>query len=709
MAGVGTDSRVTAAWVGPYRADELFVGESACAEIKRSAPVNSAPPLGEEKHQDLALILLREELSSAGVSIAFGELHQDVFASARLMGFHGCVAEPRYARETIQLSPSFTGLVNDRLLSFLNANVPPGMSGGPLLFDHNDEQVCLGIARLGGLGKTRALVTSGRTIKEFLDSEPVNQFLLSQGLEVSCRFLLQEELRRYLERVKEEAADLPSFYPEEMRNLPQGKEGLFHRIRQRVTVVDGREREQWRGREKEDLERRKAAGQSAALEIDYDPTPERPKNFDTNDVDGPKAPELLDWDDGARQERFRQAVILGDPGFGKSWLLRHEAWLLASECLKELAKDRAAELSPDLMLPIRLRLPDLAHSKQSSLVLRIDEQLAPQMSVTLRAYARQCVDLGRATLLLDSWDEIPGPRESLRNDIASFAMMSQCRILLTSRGAGYDPYHSPLPHKPELQIVAFARPQVEAFVKAWFAPKPGTARKFMGALGRQSSVAGLGRIPLLLSLLCRIFQGTGSELPLRRGEVYQLCLEGLLFDWKQRDKAEQPDGGDRSEIKPLIENIARAAGKLFEQKLDQFTNAELAAAAGFSLETEAEREQAHAFVQHRKEDGILVVVSTLSPELPGLDRSPTVQFLHRTFYEYLTAYDVAQRVKRNGWKPVQSLLANHLFDPQWQEVIVLLAGELGRSRAVALLFSQRKSRRPVPAQARIGSTLSPGN
>ena len=671
---VGGSER-TADWIGPYRADELFVGESECTDIRRSAPANSAPP-GEEKHPDLALILLSEEMSSAAVSVAFGELHRKVFESARLVGFHGCVAEPRYCRETVQLSPSFTGLVNDRLLSFLNANVPPGMSGGPLLLDYKNQQVCLGIARLGGLGRKGAVVTSGRAIKEFLDSEPIEQFLLSQGLEVSCRFLLQEELLQYLERVKEEAAELPSFYPEELRNLPQGKEGLFHRIRQRVTVVDSKEREQWRKREKEYLERLKAAGHSAALEIDYDPTPERPKKFYTIDTEGPTAPELLDWDDGSQQERFRQAVILGDPGFGKSWLLRHEAWLLASACEKKIATDRSDELPQDLTIPIRLRLPDLARSKQSSLPLRIKQQLALQMSVTLQAYILQCVQSGRAALLLDSWDEVRQPRESLRKSIASFVMISQCRILLTSRGAGYDPYHSPLPNKPELQIVAFARPQVEAFVKAWFAPKPGTARRFLSALGRQSSIAGLGRIPLLLSLLCRIFQSTKSELPLRRVEVYQLCLMGLLFDWKQRDKPEQTNGHDRSEIRLQIENLARAAGNLFEQKLDQFTNVEFAAAAGFSLKTEAEREQAHAFVQHRKEDGILIEVSTLSPELPGLDRSPTVQFLHRTFFEYLTAYDVAQRVKRDGWGPMQSALTSHLFDPQWQEVIVLLAGEL---------------------------------
>ena len=663
-------------WIGPYRTDELIVGESECADIRRSAPVNSAPPAGKEKHPDLALILLKKDMSSAAVPVAFGELHRKVFESAQLVGFHGCVEEPGYCRETVQLSPSFTGLINDRLLSFQNANVSPGMSGGPLLLDYKNEQVCLGIARLGGLGRTKTVVTSGRAIKEFLDSEPVAQFLLSQGLEVSCRFLLQEELLQYLERVKAEAAELPSFYPEELRNLPHGKEGLFHRIRQRVTVVDSREREQWRKREKEELERRKAAGNSVALEIDYDPTPERPKNFNTIDIGGPKAPELLDWDEGSQQERFRQAVILGDPGFGKSWLLRHEAWLLASACEKKIATDGSDELPDDLTIPIRLRLPDLARSKQSSLPLRIKKQLALQMSVTLQTYIMQCVESGRATLLLDSWDEVRQPRESLRKSIASFVMTSQCRILLTSRGAGYDPSHSPLPDKPELQIVAFARPQVEAFVEAWFAPQPGAARKFLSALSRQSSIAGLGRIPLLLSLLCRIFQSTKSELPLRRVEVYQLCLMGLLFDWKQRDKSEQTNGHDRSEIELQIENLARAAGKLFEQKLDQFTNVEFAAAAGFSLKTEAEREQAHAFVQHRKEDGILIAVSTLSSELTGFDRSPTVQFLHRTFFEYLTAYDVAQRVKSDGWESMQRLLTSHLFDPQWQEVIVLVAGEL---------------------------------
>ena len=36
----------------------------------------------------------------------------------------------------------------------------------------------------------------------------------------------------------------------------------------------------------------------------------------------------------AESEEFRRAVVLGDPGFGKTWLLRHEARRLA---LQELA------------------------------------------------------------------------------------------------------------------------------------------------------------------------------------------------------------------------------------------------------------------------------------------------------------------------------------------------------------------------------------
>ena len=56
--------------------------------------------------------------------------------------------------------------------------------------------------------------------------------------------------------------------------------------------------------------------------------------------------------------KLQRGVIVGDPGFGKSWLLRWEALKFAT---KALALIEAENDWGDLVIPIRMRLSDLAN------------------------------------------------------------------------------------------------------------------------------------------------------------------------------------------------------------------------------------------------------------------------------------------------------------------------------------------------------------
>jgi hypothetical protein len=58
----------------------------------------------------------------------------------------------------------------------------------------------------------------------------------------------------------------------------------------------------------------------------------------------------------------------------------------------------------------------------------------------------------------------------------------------------------------------------------------------------------------------------------------------------------------------------------------------------------------------------------------GLSRNGEVQFsfAHRSFLEYFTAQDLA----RQGWQAITAKIDKKAWDPRWQEVTVLLAGQL---------------------------------
>ena len=92
-------------------------------------------------------------------------------------------------------------------------------------------------------------------------------------------------------------------------------------------------------------------------------------------ADRPKPPEPIAWDAQAR-ERFRRVVVLGDPGFGKTWLLRREARSLALEQAEAL-RDRRIGLD-EVVVPFYARLSDLSNllaDPKHTAILGLDDAL----------------------------------------------------------------------------------------------------------------------------------------------------------------------------------------------------------------------------------------------------------------------------------------------------------------------------------------------
>jgi len=77
---------------------------------------------------------------------------------------------------------------------------------------------------------------------------------------------------------------------------------------------------------------------------------------------------------------------------------------------------------------------------------------------------------------------------------------------------------------------------------------------------------------------------------------------------------------------------------------------------------------ATSVIAELKHAGILITTSEY--------RDAPLLFLHRTFHEYLVARALAQRAQAEGWGAIAVLLDRKAWRPAWQEVIVLLAGQL---------------------------------
>jgi HEAT repeat protein len=488
---------------------------------------------------------------------------------------------------------------------------------------------------------------------------------------VSVRCRLVEEVLEYLADLITRVVEPPRFLRADQPDHVQ-----FGTIRQMVRVVENRS----------ELERLRAAGQHSDY-LAYAPARARPE---ADFIDGTHRDRLapappVPWDDHAG-ERFRRAVILGDPGSGKTWLLRYESHRLASRAIEQL-ENRSSGLG-GIVLPIFVRLPTVSdhlarvdyddRSLEDTLVMLA----SGRRSDAFRDLVRAKFAAGRCAVLLDAWDEVEhGDRplgrradrlRQLEDGLEDFvARHPDCRLLLTSRIVGYA--GSPVPDAQELELLAFETAEVEGFARSWFGSGTDLADCFLAMLRRDIQVRGLSRIPLMLALLVRAYQRTLSgqgTFPTRRVDLYRLCLRDLLQVWMREEKGHR--GLGEGYVDAVLEMLQEVAFALYDSGREQFRESELRAEIRVWLDGpnskhhELGDEKAADLIDGLKHAGILIAVNEQA--------DARLLFLHRTFHEYLAASDLARRANRDGWTSIEAMVDRRVWLPAWHEIIVALAG-----------------------------------
>lgn len=522
--------------------------------------------------------------------------------------------------------------------------------------------------------------------------------------------LLIPEVLQYLDGLATDAAELPRYYPDHLRTGESGKT-RFDNVRQMVQVVEDRSAfERWQA---EVMERMRATGQGFDL-ITYKPARALPEAEGHDEARGGRLtpPSPVPWDERAG-DRFKRAVILGDPGFGKTWLLHYEARRLAVDAARRL-REQAGNLD-ELILPIFARLPDVNQSDdplEKALIALVGARVEAGGSDALRRFVREKMESGRCVILLDALDEVPveSPadgqsirlrphhRQRLLRRLADFArQFPRPRLLLTSRIVGYDPAQLSIPNLQELELLAFDVPQIESFVSTWFGDDERAANQCLAMLRQVPQVRGLGRIPLMLTLLCRTFlecEEKQCEFPTHRTELYDYCLRGLLRDWKsEKDQREISD----AYVDAVFELLHTLSFTLLVEGHEHFGESILRQHItpwldGLKSSHELCGRNAASIIAELKREGVLITA--------GEHRGAPLLFLHRTFHEYLTAGTLGKLVNDKGWRAkiesqgkrltVRQLVEKKAWDPAWQEVIVLLAGLLQNPAPLLKLLADRK-------------------
>ena len=396
------------------------------------------------------------------------------------------------------------------------------------------------------------------------------------------------------------------------------------------------------------------------------------------------------------------AVLLGDPGSGKTTFANFLALVLAGDLLGDETVNRSLlgdSWKSGPRLPLRVVLRDFAAQLESNSKETPGEQLLRHFVGSLGAglagfeplLCKHLVEDG-GILILDGFDEVPAAHH--RREIVKQAVLDlrrsfpRLRFLLTSRTYAYQRQQWRLPDFTEAVLAPFSDEQVQAFVGHWYAhvctvrrnltpdAAKGRATLLQHAIDRSPYLRELARRPLLLTLMASLHAWRGGTLPGQREELYEESVNLLLDFWEKPKTVVGSDGRPvlqtesaaewlntpRQQVREALEGLAfkihaeqpdrTGAADMKEQDLVQA----LVAAAG------ADTRPARVVEYIRDRAGLLI------------NRAEGVYgFPHRTFQEYLAA----RHLTVAGFPDKLVELARDDIE-RWREVVLLAGAKAAR-------------------------------
>lgn len=404
----------------------------------------------------------------------------------------------------------------------------------------------------------------------------------------------------------------------------------------------------------------------------------------------------------------RRLVVLGAPGSGKTTFLRY----LALTYARDLRGDRPGLVWERLgraerLMPVLLSLHDFARHLQAAypdsgtdgpvlLLDYLDDYFTAQEILLPRGFFRTPLEAGEAILLLDGMDGVADPelRRRVARIIEAFTRRYPGnRYVVTSRIVGYQ---GPARLGEDYFITTvrnFDGAAVEQFVRNWnLAVEVGLARRRSRAIERRAEAEAEGLLeairaservrelavnPLLLTVIALVHRYR-AQLPGRRAELYEECVEVLLGYWDEAKGLREVglpglalDAGDR---RSLLEPVALW---MHERQLREIDREMLLRQLrglfeSLSVDTREADKRAEGFVR------VIGVRSGLLQER----ELGVYSFSHLSFQEYLAARAVAGREDYIEYALVRA------DDPWWREVLLLIASYLstqGKARVTALI------------------------
>ena len=374
-------------------------------------------------------------------------------------------------------------------------------------------------------------------------------------------------------------------------------------------------------------------------------------------------------------ETFSKLMILGKPGAGKTTFLKH----LAIQCI-------GGQFQGD-QVPVFITLKDFVEADGKPGLLEYIDQLIATNPLGARYTVPLATILGagRALILLDGLDEVRDADSSrVLRQIREFSQQfPQNQFVITCRIAAREYTFEQF---TEVEIADFDDKQIADFSDKWFRSKndPIKAERFLQKLKEDESIRELATNPLLLTLLCLVFEDSGS-FPTNRAELYQTGVDVLLKKWDVTRDIERDQVYKRLSLKRKEDLLSQIARTTFE------------AGNYFFKQREVER-YISQYIQNLPD-------ASTDPDVLELDSTAVLKaieaqhglfverargiysFSHLTFHEYFTARKIVTSCNPYAADdPMLQGLVCHLTQRRWREVFLLSVDMLDSANTLLRLM-----------------------
>ena len=277
-------------------------------------------------------------------------------------------------------------------------------------------------------------------------------------------------------------------------------------------------------------------------------------------------------------QEHSKLMVFGKPGAGKTTFLK----FVALQCSN-------SELFPKL-IPLFIPLKEWAETEGSAGLVEYLINLFASYGIAPNAQMKQSflrfvmnrnresvqerVNLtaveevlreGRVLFLLDGLDEVrDADTKRVSREIEEFArQFPRNRYVVTCRIAAKEYVFQQF---TEVEVADFNEEQVATFIRNWFKIKqlPQVAKRLTERLINNKSMAELACSPILLTLLCLVFEESG-ELSPNRAELYKRGLDLLLSRWDATRGIERDQTYRQLSLRCKEEMLSEIAFDYFER------------------------------------------------------------------------------------------------------------------------------------------------